>query len=172
MNFGQALIQMFPTVNPSQYEILGNEDGTFTITKWLSDTPKPSVEDVINYWNSTGMLDYLRKQKKDELDSKCDETIMSGFSSTALGTSHTYSSVLVDEIWYNATINRFNVDATYTSVQWKTIDSGYLAHTKEQFTQVFIDGHTWGDNQIAKLNNLKSQVSAATTEAELDAIVW
>jgi hypothetical protein len=118
------------------------------------------------------LLQYAKDAKKAELNKKCDLTIMGGFTSSALGAPHTYSSVLTDEIWYNATKNRFDIDATFTSVDWKTIDAGYLTHTKAQFQQVFIDGHAYGNNQIAKLNNLKAQVDSATTQTDVEGIVW
>jgi hypothetical protein len=118
------------------------------------------------------LLQYAKDAKKAELNTRCDLTIMGGFTSSALGVEHTYQSLLVDEVWLNATINRFAIDPNFTTVNYKTIDSGYLPHTKGQFNQVFIDGHSFGDSQIAKLNNLKAQVDAAQTQADLDAIVW
>lgn len=118
------------------------------------------------------LLQYAKDTKKEELNTKCDLTIMGGFTSLALGVEHTYQSLLVDEVWLNATINRFAIDPNFTTVNYKTIDSGYLSHTKAQFEQVFIDGHMFGDSQITKLNNLKAQVDAATTKEELDVITW
>lgn len=118
------------------------------------------------------LLKIAKDAKKEELNMKCDLTIMSGFTSSALGVEHTYQSLIVDEIWLNATINRFLIDPNFTTVNYKTIDSGYLQHTKEQFNQVFIDGHSFGDSQITKLNSLKAQVDTATTKEELDAITW
>ena len=118
------------------------------------------------------LLQYAKNAKKTELNMKCDLTITGGFTSSALGVEHTYQSLLVDEVWLNATINRFAIDPNFTTVNYKTIDSGYLLHTKEQFNQVFIDGHAWGDSQISKLNNLKAQVDAATDKAGVDAVTW
>lgn len=117
-------------------------------------------------------IEYMKEQKNKQLEKQCDATIMGGFPSNALGASHTYQSMLIDEIWLNSTIHRFNIDPNFTTVNYKTIDAGYLPHTKEQFFQVFIDGHAWGDNQITKLNQLKAQVAAATDQAGLDAITW
>lgn len=132
-------------------------------------------------WNGTqwveGMdqaelLPIKKEAKKIELNANCDNTIMAGFSSNALGVAHTYSSLALDEIWFNATLHRFNIDPNFTSVNYKTLDAGYLVHTKEQFMQVFIDGHSFGDSQITKLNNLKTQVDSAQTVDEVESIVW
>jgi hypothetical protein len=118
------------------------------------------------------LLQYVKDAKKAELNMKCDLTIMGGFTSSALGVEHTYQSLLVDEVWLNATINRFAIDPNFTTVNYKTIDSGYLLHTKDQFNQVFIAGHSFGDSQIAKLNSLKAQVDSATDKAGVDAVTW
>lgn len=120
------------------------------------------------------LLRIAKDKKKAELDSKCDSSIMGGFPSSALGTQHFYQSLVVDEIWLNATINRFLIDPNFTTVNYKTIDAGYLQHTKEQFNQVFIDGHSFGDAQITKLNSLKSQVddNATDTVDKVNAISW
>lgn len=163
--------EMYPNADLSNIEIMGYPDGTWKITKWNLTDLQPTNQDVENYWDAHG-LEYLKSQKIQELNQQCDAAIMGGFTSNALGVTHTYQSMLTDEIWFNSTLHRFNIDPNFTTVQYKTVDAGYLPHTKEQFQQVFIDGHAWGDSQITKLNNLKNQVNATTTEADLDAIVW
>jgi hypothetical protein len=123
---------------------------------------------------SATLLQYAKDAKKAELNMKCDLAIMGGFTSSALGVEHTYSSVLTDEIWYNATKNRFDIDAAFASVDWKTIDAGYLTHTKAQFQQVFIDGHAFGNSQIAHRNDLNKTVDDPTTDTveKVKAITW
>lgn len=173
MNFGLAFTQMYPNIQPSQYELMMQSDGSVKITQWnVTGTPQPNETDVINWWNSTGELTYTKNQKKAQLSASFDATMANGFSSSALGVSHTYPSDLQAMIFFNATFNRFNNDSTFTSVNQKTLDAGYLAHTKAQFTQVFNDGHEFGVTQDTKLANLKAQVDAATTVDAINAITW
>lgn len=109
-----------------------------------------------------------------QLSASFDATMASGFTSSALGVSHTYPSDLQAMIFFNATMNRFVNDSTFTSVNQKTLDAGYLAHNKTQFTQVFNDGHAFGVTQDTKLANLKSQVDENTTDTvgKVNAITW
>lgn len=166
-----AIEKMVPNANSSNYTVTISGDGSWSITRWdLTDT-KPTIDDVTNYWN-TNMMDYLRDQKKSELDTRCDESIMGGFPSSALGVAHTYPSDFTAMVYFNATLNRFMNDPTFTTANQKTVDAGYLSHTKEQFIKVFNDGHAFGEAQIAHLNTLKAQVDTATTEADIDAITW
>lgn len=162
---------MFPTATDNDFLVVVDGVGNWSITEWKLPEQKPSNTDVENYWN-TNMMDYYKPLKKSELDNQCDLAIMGGFTSSVLGEPHQYQSMVIDEIWFNSTINRFSVDPNFTTVNYKTIDAGYLPHTKEQFFRVFIDGHNYGDSQISKLNGLKAQVEAATTKEELDAIEW
>lgn len=134
--------------------------------------PKWNGSSWIEGETQENILSELKKNKLAELDNKCNATIMGGFQSSALGAAHTYQSLIIDEIWFNSTLHRFAIDPNFTSVQYKTVDAGYLPHTKEQFIQVFVDGHSFGDSQIAKLNNLKTQVDAVQSQADLDAITW
>lgn len=117
-------------------------------------------------------LDSLKSQKKAQLGASFDATMAGGFTSSALGVAHTYPSDLQAMIFFNATMNRFNNDSTFTSVDQKTLDAGYLTHTKAQFIQVFNDGHAFGVMQDTKLANLKAQADAATTVSAVNAITW
>jgi hypothetical protein len=162
---------MVPNANNDNTEVILYPDGSWEISKWNLQDPKPLNADVEKYWNDHG-LDYSREQKIKQLEQQCDAAILGGFDSYALGVKHTYQSMLIDEVWFNSTLHRFNIDPNFTTVQYKTVDAGYLPHNKIQFQQVFIDGHTWGDNQIAKLNGKKNDVANAQDEPTLDAITW
>lgn len=118
------------------------------------------------------LIAYLRPIKIDELKAKCAEAIQSGFTSSALGTAHTYAADATSMIYWNATVHRFLTDSTFTSVNWATVDAGFLVHTKDQFMQAFHEGHQFGIDQEAHLAQLLSDVANATTVDALDAITW
>lgn len=137
---------------------------------------------TINWKSEADIFNDAKQRKKDELSQKCNQSIISGFTSSALGVSHTYPSDEEAQRNFNSEINKFLIDSTYTISEFKTIDSGYLAHTKDQLFQVFSDGHSFKINQLSRLNTLKSQVDAinystdpttqATNESNLNAITW
>jgi hypothetical protein len=117
-------------------------------------------------------LDVLKERKIKLLSSQCDQAIQAGFQSSALGVPHTYPAGIENMIYFNSTLLRFNNDPSFTSLQQLTLDAGYLDHTKEQFIQVFNDGHQFGLQQDGKLEQLKTQVSQAQSPDDLDNIKW
>lgn len=121
----------------------------------------------------TGLtLAQAQSKKIDELKTKCAEVIQGGFTSSALGTAHTYPSDPTSMIYFNATYNRFNADATFTSVDWQTTDAGYLTHTKAQFQQAFHDGHDFGIQQEEHMKQLVANVMTAPDVPSVKAISW
>lgn len=131
---------------------------------------------TINWKTSDEILTEVRQNKKDELSKKCNEAIISGFTSSALGTVHTYPSDEEAQRNFNSELHMFNIDPNYTSL-FKTLDAGYLSHTKSQLLQVFSDGHIFKVNQLSRLNGplpngLKAKVDAAITVDDVNAITW
>lgn len=174
MDFGLALMQMHPDVHPSDYELMQMADGTIKITRWdRSDIPQPLESDIENYWNNS-MLPYWRSKKKADLQEKCNEALVGGFTSSALGTVHTYPSHAQAQANFNTELNRFLTDPTYTSCKFYTEDAGFLVHTKDQLTQAFHDGHDFGNAQWAHLFDLFTKVDdpTVTTQTQLDGITW
>lgn len=170
MDFGWSLMQMYPTSNPSQYEIIANIDGTFTITQWnVPGTPKPNESDVVAYWNTNG-INLLRQQKINDLKRSFQAAVNGTFTSNALGVAHTYLAVQAQEN-YNSEVHRYLIDPNYTSTLVDTVDAGLLSHTKDQFFQVFKDGHDFVVSQRSKLDNYITQVNTATAD-QLSTINW
>lgn len=170
-SYALAIMHIYPQLNPDvDFNVFQDATGTQTVN-WKNSNPQPTQVQLDSAW-----FEVLKKIKKDELDASFDTTMAGGFTSAALGVSHTYPSDLQAMIFFNATLNRFTNDSTFTSVNQKTLDGGYLAHAKTQFIQVFNDGHAFGIQQDTKLANLKAKVDALTyptnTEADIDAITW
>ena len=120
----------------------------------------------------TRQLTDVKNTKIGELSTKCDTAIVNGFSSSALTTAHTYPSDDKAQSYLGDAIKRMELDSTVTSVNFKTLDAGFLTHTLPQLQQVFKDGFDFGQAQITKYNQLKAQVEAATTVDGVNAIVW
>lgn len=127
---------------------------------------------TINWVSSDDLLITAKQAKKEELSRKCNLAIIGGFPSSALGTAHTYPSDEEAQRNFNSEINKFLIDSTYTTSQFKTLDAGYLAHTKDQLFQVFSDGHNFKLSQLVRLNGKKADCDTAQTQPELDAITW
>lgn len=141
-----------------------------------------SQGNFINKWNGTQMVsrtqdaDYLlvvaKQNKLSDLQTKCNNAL-STFTSSALGTVHTYLSGQSDMLLIEAEDRYMNsADWDGLPVLWYTIESGDVSHSKAQMHQVYIDGRNNVQTVKYKMKNLVAQVNAATTAAQVSAIVW
>lgn len=106
-----------------------------------------------------------------ELNASCNAAILAGFTSDALGTSNTYDFGTDDQINLGGMLNAITAGIIAGTVTWKA--SGVpQTHTIDQFKTVFADGLTHKNVNIGHYWTLKGQANAATTPAELAAIVW
>lgn len=108
----------------------------------------------------------------------CAAAITSGFTSSALGSAHTYPSGLTDQA--NLTANVLSsllpgLPSTWTTPQLCQDASGvwaYVAHTAAQIQQVGSDGKAAILGYLTKKASLQAEIEAATTVSAVQAIVW
>lgn len=103
------------------------------------------------------------------LSQSCEADIISGFTSNALGTAHTYQSDRDDQL------NLIGMVSASMDDYFKCFDGtvwDYKLHTALQFKQVLIDGKNTKLTALQKFNTLKEQVLSATTKTVIDLIVW
>jgi len=120
------------------------------------------------------LLHNKKATKTSEINSACAKAITSGFTSSALGTQHTYQSEQTDQL------NLIGVVAAGTDDYFKcgvadtngNITWNYELHTIAQLQQVLVDGKTHKQDLLQKANTLKTQVANATTVKDVEAIVW
>lgn len=106
-----------------------------------------------------------------EISAACNAAILAGFTSDALGSPHSYEFGTDDQINLGGMLNAITAGIVTGSIVWKA--SGVpKSHTVEQFKGVFAAGLQHKNNCIARLWALKSQVLAAGTSEEIEAIVW
>lgn len=115
--------------------------------------------------------------KRRELNANCDAAITAGFTSSALGTPHTYPSSEEDQLNLLGLVTA-GVD------HWFDADDGtgeaQKLHTAAQLQQVFSDGLTYKGTVLQQCKTLKAQAQAVadgagTIEeklAAIEAIVW
>ena len=116
----------------------------------------------------------LKTSKTNDINSACSKAITSGFTSSALGTPHTYQSEQTDQL------NLIGVVTAGTDDYFKcgvtdangNITWNYALHTIAQLQQVLADGKVHKQGLLQKANTLKVQVASATTVAKVKAIVW
>lgn len=169
MNIGAAIRWKYPDASPARdYSVVADpHTGEQTIEFWNLPDPEPTTDQLQQWWVS-----YLKDAKIAELNDACNQEILAGFTSSALGQPHTYGFDYEDQQNLNGQLAILMFDNTITSVNWKTKDAGVLTHTRDQFIQVCKDAEAFKRSRIEKFWNLKAQVQQATTEDQINAITW
>lgn len=116
------------------------------------------------------VLNHHKYLKIEQLSDITKETIATGFTST---NGHLYRTNGDDRENMIGKAVQLILKPEITSVMWKTEDVGYIDHTRTDWIdKVFIEGLAFKENTLFKYNTLKGQVTNATTDAEVLAIVW
>ena len=108
----------------------------------------------------------------------CAKAITSGFSSSALGSLHTYPSKITDQQNISANVLASllpGIASTWTTLQICQDSAGawaYLPHTAAQIQQVAVDMKAWIQSCIAKKATLEASIAAATTNDQVEAVLW
>lgn len=108
----------------------------------------------------------------------CQAAIYAGFSSSALGATHMYPAKDLDQQNLTASVLASLMPAlasNWTTPFWcedSNSNWAYVEHTATQIQQVGQDGKTAILAALSKNQFLVAQVMAATTVAQVQAIVW
>lgn len=111
-------------------------------------------------------------QKRNELNSACRDAIVSGFTSSALGSPHTYASTFEDQL------NLIGAKSAGVALPYPCRDANGVKadvpHTAVQLVQVFNDGMAIKVAALAKCRTLKNTVYDPLTDtiAKVQAVVW
>lgn len=127
----------------------------------------------------------LAKAKSDQsaaITAACANAIVAGFTSTALGSPHTYPSKLTDQQNLMASVLDALLNAAidgWTTPFWcATADAtgaltwSWVAHTAAQIRQVGQDGKASVLAAQTKAAMLQPQIAAATTVDAVKAVAW
>lgn len=170
MDIGAIIAWKYPNLASGwDYSVVVNPStGQQSIEFWKAQgIAQPTQTDLNNWW-----IPCLQQLKINSLRNSCSQTILSGFTSNALGAVYTYDCDPESQRNLIGTMLKMTNDSTITSISWKTIENGYTNHTRAQFQQVFADGFNFIENNRYKYRDKKAQVLAATTEGEINAITW
>jgi hypothetical protein len=115
------------------------------------------------------------------LTAACQAAIVGGCVSEALGAPHTYPSSATDQINMLGRVAQAQIDPATTLSFWcADVDGAWAkrAHTAAQMIRVGLDAAAWVQTNSDRLTGadggggLVGQVLAATTPAEVEAVVW
>jgi hypothetical protein len=116
-------------------------------------------------------LDDLKTLKINQLSYLCNQAILAGFNSSALGTSHFYDFEYEDQQNINAMLNLIGNNMATEPITWKA--SGVPTdHTIAQFKTLCADAFVFKNSKIGAYWTLKAQVQSATDAATVNSINW
>lgn len=142
----------FTSTEPAPFDSWDGSEWFYDIAVEIADT-LPNIETQIN--------------------NACKAAIEAGFSSDALGTTHTYESELEDQLNLSGNIQRAKDVPHKCRNNLGEVD--YRIHTTNQIHQVGEDLATHKMAQLQKAATLKAQANAAATAGDLTtlkAVTW
>jgi hypothetical protein len=145
----------------------------------------PGNRDFVEYqaWLSAGgemaapTLSDIQAAQIAALSAACASAIVSGFSSSALGTAYTYPSKTTDQINLDASVtaSQIQTDPNWTTPFWCADADGnwsLMSHTAAQIQQAGLDGKAAILANITKNTNLAQQVMSAESLEDVWRVNW
>lgn len=155
----QASLPPIPPTTEQKVEILEN-----TLLKSADDKYKSLDKESSD-------VEVFRAAKIEQLKEQCTQAIYEGFlSNTFVGKSFGFNDkdqANFSQV-YLTVVSGDNAGAT---IKWKS-KQGIVEMTEEQFRSVILESKDHKMSQQTKYWTLEAQVLAATTNAEIDAMVW
>lgn len=170
-----------PTVAPiveSGCEALAYEGDVSIISRRATPTSILEWDGAAPVWTERGDMPAQRAHKAAAISSRCNDAILAGFVSSALGQPHSYPTKPNDQANLTGSVVRSfypNVDADWRTPFWCADETGAWAfrpHTAAQIQQVGEDAVTARLTCMGINEKLQAQIIAAETPADLADINW
>lgn len=163
-------------IGTTSYRSIGSESDLAPGEVLVLDTPDDEMiwDDVIGNIRRPNAGEFLEKSKQLrilELKDDCTNYIQAGFTSSALGSIHTYDSSLPQDQINLVGAKMAGIDMPFTC----TDESGYKSqkpHTVAQIGQVYLAGMNHLQTAKSRFYARKISVEAATTIEEVSSVVW
>jgi len=117
-------------------------------------------------------LSEIQQQKILELNTACNNLILTGFPSSCTGIEHQYKFDMEYQANFAQQGVMLSLDPTISTVLWPTSDEGVRPHSREQFIRLCQDAQTWKATNTYRYFGLKAQVLSCETVDAVNAIVW
>lgn len=169
MNLATLILHIYPDIDLLDKVRIINIDGAESLEYWGDSRPQPTEQEL-----EAIRLPVTRQNKIASLKASCKSAIESGFSSSALGTPHTYDSELPTD--QTNIIGAMVASLSGASIPFTCTDSnGYKEqrlHTSAQLQQVFQAGMQHIVVNKSKYDALKKQVEQAEDGEAVNGINW
>ncbi|MGE7305897.1 hypothetical protein ACQKJG_18910 [Priestia megaterium] len=135
------------------------------LTKLLANRINLAYTDITEDY----IFNHAKKLKADVLAAQCEEAILKGFTAS---NGHTYRTNRDDQVNMIGQYNFLSDDQSINEVAWKTVDEGYVMHSREEWLQVYAEAFTSKKEKLFRYDYLKKLVDNAKTDEELVAVSW
>lgn len=169
--------QIDPNLIPSGFTTLGPYDSTNPMdatTQAAWDNPQAYLYQNGAFGDNpnwpTIQLAQAKATQKAAIEAGLNATLAGGF--TSKNTGHTYVTTTNGQTNMEGDLKRFELDSSLTSVQFFTMDAGWIAHTQSELRSAFLDGGLWKDCQYAQAQTLSINIENTTTVSGVQAVVW
>ena len=154
-------------LDDTEYEHLKNNKLNYKIRDRIPIyTPLSESDILIN-------LNDIKKSKIEEINSKCNLEIVGGFHSNCTTTiEHKFKFDLEWQANLNRQMNMLMLDLTIKSVEWNTIDIGWITLSREEFIVLYQDSNRFIESKLSRCKKLNEQIMNAKTSTEIKLINW
>lgn len=118
---------------------------------------------------SKDILDYHKRIKVEYLAALCDQAIENGFTAY---NGHLYRTNRDDQLNMLAQKTELADDQSSIDILWKTVDAGYISHTRDEWLDMYKEAFEHKKKQLFKFNELKQAVLQAKIHDDIVAVVW
>lgn len=115
------------------------------------------------------LFEYLKEVVKEKFKNMCDYKIESDFVAS---NGHNYRLNTNDQINMIGQKAELDSDTTIVELFWKTEDSGFVKHTREEWLNMYLEAHEYKKSCIYRYNTLKGLIDNVTTNEELTKLEW
>ncbi|QEM43145.1 hypothetical protein CHOTACABRAS_91 [Bacillus phage Chotacabras] len=115
------------------------------------------------------ILKYHKELKTSMMDEFSDVYIKLGFTSV---NGHRYRLNDNDQINFLGKKDWLRDHPEIEEVPWKTEDSGYVVHTREDWMKVQSEAYTHKETQLFKYNDKVTAIENAKTHEDIVAVTW
>jgi len=145
-------------------ESMGREEKNMLVQRVAEKEGKTFFEVTNEY-----MLEHHKKLKSEMLNEDCENHIIAGFLAT---NGNHYRTNRDDQVNMVGQKDELNDDESIKIVYWKTVNKGYLEHTREEWLKVYLEAFKHKKIQLFHYDSLKNEVSVAKTHEEIVVIQW
>lgn len=159
-------------MNPNYIPPLPSAEERMDLIESIINRPNPN-EIFLSLDTENVDLEELRTKKLEQINYLCNQEILNGFYSSALGEPHYYNFDEEAQSNLSGTLILVNGGqiSSETIISWKT-DGVPQNHTVSEFIQVCVDSFTHKQSKITKYWSKKYAILAMTTREDILTVNW